>query len=85
MEDTATPISENEMVQQLVDHVAKSGIVMKARQKWEKHIKANPADRNWKFAKKWFRDAMKEVRRAEQDVSVEGTVMQAQMRQTQKE
>ena len=85
MEDSFTPISENDMVQQLVDHVAKSGIVTKARQKWERHIKANPADRNWKFAKLWFRREFKDVRRAEQDVSIDGAVMQAQLRQSQRD
>ena len=85
MEDTTTPITEDVMVQQLVDHVAKSGIMTKARQKWEKHIKANPTNRNWKYSKKWFREEMKEVRRAEQGVSMEGAVMQAQLRQTQKD
>ena len=85
MEDTDTPITENTMVQQLVDHVAQSDIVPRARQKWDKHIKANRGDHNWKFAKKWFREAIKEQRRAEQDVSADGAVMSAQLRQNQKD
>jgi len=59
MADSTVPISNALMVDILVTHVAKSGILSRARQKWEVHILEKPGDNNWKFAKDYFRLKLK--------------------------
>ena len=81
MEDTRTPITDATMIEEMVVHMAQSGIVNKARQKWERHLEKKPADHNWKFAKNWFRRELKEVREAEEDAGQEtkGVTFQAKV------
>ena len=86
MEDTDIPITDAMMVHELVSHVSKSAIVTQARQKWASHIKKNPGDNNWKQAKIWFRQKIKDVRQAEKDVGQEGgTAFQAMTSRTKDE
>ena len=78
MADSTVPISDALMTDTLVSHVAKSGILSRARQKWEQHIRESPEDNNWKFAKDYFRSKLKSQEDAEEDTGLEsGTAYQA--------
>ena len=72
MADSTVPISDALMVDTLVTHVAKSGILSRARQKWEQHILETPDDNNWRFAKDYFRGKLKSKEDAEEDTGLEG-------------
>ena len=72
MVDSTVPISDALMVDTLVMHVAKSGILSRARQKWEAHILGIRADNNCKFAKSYFRLKLKIQEDAEEDTGLEG-------------
>ena len=86
MEDTDIPITDAMMVHELVLHVAKSVIVPRARKKGASHIKKNRGDNNWKQAKIWFRQKIKDVCQAKKDVGQEGgTAFQAMASKTRDE
>ena len=71
MEDSETPISDAQMVDQLVIHMARGQILTKARQKWERNLKETPDQNNWKDTKKWFRRELQDVTEAEEDTGME--------------
>jgi len=71
MAGTRVPIIDEAMIDQLVTHFAESAIVNKLRQKWEHHIRTNPADDTWEGAKRWHRSELKNMGDAQKDTGME--------------
>ena len=83
MEDSGVPIGDNVLINQLVTHMARSGVVSKARQKWERHLESHPNNNNWNFGKKWFPRELQDVTEAEEDTGMEkGEAFQVKQEQT---
>ena len=78
MDDSNVPILEPIMVDQMVQHFAERGVIKNSRHKWERHLHDNPTQNNWEDAKKWHREKLRLVRRADEDTGQrDGSVFQA--------
>ena len=43
MENSRTPISDATIIEQMVTHYAKTGVITRSRQKWKRYLEINPS------------------------------------------
>ena len=73
MAATRTPITDDAMIEQCVEHFAEQGVIPESRQKWERYLEDNQSKvGDWGATKIWYRRKLKAARDATDDVGKDG-------------